>query len=73
MPLLSLNCNRCQTVIRMPLAAVLATLVEDDKVTGRIAYICEICGDLVDEKVSEATLANLEAAGCTVGTVSTCA
>jgi hypothetical protein len=73
MSLLSLNCNRCQTVIRMPLGAVLATRLENEESVGRIAYLCDACGDLIDESVSAATLANLEAAGCTVGTVSTCA
>jgi len=73
MSLLSLNCNRCQTLIRMPLAAVLATRLENEQAAGRIAYLCDHCGDLVHERVSEATLANLESAGCVVGTVSTCA
>lgn len=73
MSLLSLNCNRCQAVIRMPLGAVLATRLENEEPAGRIAYLCEHCGDLVDERVSESTLSNLEAAGCVVSTVSTCA
>lgn len=69
MSVLTVTCPRCHSVGRVPLSSLLALHLVDGDAPGSLAYICDACDEMVDERASEAALAILRASGCDISIV----
>lgn len=59
------ECARCGEVLRVPVESLLVAVTAGSAEAARLAYICPLCNDFVDEALPLRGLSTLLAAACT--------